>query len=104
MCGSDFVPPQLALPSYMSPIGHRICMVSDFFYPNCGGVENHILQLSHSLVALGHKVIVVTHAYPGHQGIKYIAPGVKVYYLYRRPIYLQARRFDSLHARGGDDS
>ncbi len=31
-------------------------MISDFFYPNMGGVENHIYQLSQCLLALGHKV------------------------------------------------
>jgi hypothetical protein len=35
---------------------HRILMVSDFFYPNFGGVENHIYQLSQCLMAAGHKV------------------------------------------------
>ncbi len=31
-------------------------MRSDFFYPNFGGVENHIYQLSQCLLSLGHKV------------------------------------------------
>ena len=31
-------------------------MISDFFYPNMGGVENHIYQLSQCLIARGHKV------------------------------------------------
>lgn len=35
---------------------HRILMVSDFFYPNFGGVENHIYQLSQCLIDQGHKV------------------------------------------------
>lgn len=35
---------------------HRILMVSDFFYPNFGGVENHIYYLSQCLLKLGHKV------------------------------------------------
>lgn len=35
---------------------HRILMVSDFFYPNFGGVENHIYYLSQCLIKLGHKV------------------------------------------------
>ncbi len=26
---------------------HSICMVSDFFYPNMGGVEGHIFQYSY---------------------------------------------------------
>lgn len=33
-----------------------ILMVSDFFYPNFGGVENHIYQLSQCLINQGHKV------------------------------------------------
>lgn len=36
----------------------RILMVSDFFYPNFGGVENHIYYLSQCLIKLGHKVII----------------------------------------------
>lgn len=35
---------------------HCILMVSDFFYPNFGGVENHIYQLSQCLMDQGHKV------------------------------------------------
>ena len=31
-------------------------MVSDFFFPNMGGVENHIYQLSQCLIERGHKV------------------------------------------------
>lgn len=31
-------------------------MVCDFFYPNTGGVEVHIYQLSQALLARGHKV------------------------------------------------
>ena len=35
---------------------HRILMACDFFYPNCGGIEQHIYQLSQCLIGLGHKV------------------------------------------------
>lgn len=35
---------------------HSVLMVSDFFYPNFGGVENHIYYLSQCLLKLGHKV------------------------------------------------
>ncbi|XP_032780902.2 phosphatidylinositol N-acetylglucosaminyltransferase subunit A isoform X2 [Daphnia magna] len=49
---------------------HVICMVSDFFYPNLGGVESHIFTLSQCLIKLGHKVVVITHSY-----------GNRVYYL-----------------------
>ena len=53
-------------------------MVSDFFYPNSGGVEAHIFQLSQCLLALGHKVIVVTHNYGDRVGIRYMTGGLKV--------------------------
>lgn len=33
----------------------NVLMVSDFFYPNTGGVELHIYQLSQCLIARGHK-------------------------------------------------
>lgn len=60
---------------------HRICMVSDFFFPNMGGVEMHIWCLSQCLLQRGHKVIVLTHAYEGRQGIRYMTNGLKIYYL-----------------------
>lgn len=66
---------------------HCICMVSDFFYPNMGGVEWHIFQLSQCLLELGHKVIVVTHFYEGRVGIRYLNKKLKVYYLPFLPFY-----------------
>lgn len=45
---------------------HSICMVSDFFYPNMGGVEMHIWCLSQCLLQRNHKVIVITHSYEGN--------------------------------------
>jgi len=33
-------------------------MVSDFFYPNMGGVELHLYQLSSCLIARGNKVSI----------------------------------------------
>jgi hypothetical protein len=33
-----------------------VVMVTDFFYPNFGGVENHVYQLSQCLLHLGYKV------------------------------------------------
>ncbi|KAK3729007.1 hypothetical protein QZH41_011464 [Actinostola sp. cb2023] len=56
-------------------------MVSDFFYPNMGGVESHIYQLSQCLIKLNHKVIVVTHAYGERKGIRYLTNYLKVYYI-----------------------
>lgn len=67
----------------------NICMVSDFFYPNMGGVESHIYQLSSCLVERGHKVVIVTHMYGDRQGVRYLANGIKVYYLPFPPFYNQ---------------
>lgn len=55
-----------------------ILMVSDFFHPNIGGVESHIYHLSQCLLAMGHKVVVFTHAYGKVQGVKYLTNGLKV--------------------------
>ena len=73
---------------------HSICLVSDFFWPNIGGVENHIYQLALCLQQRGHKVIVVTRAYgKDYTGVKFlpeegakgvgVGGNVKVYYIPR---------------------
>ncbi|KAJ9529366.1 hypothetical protein QJQ45_013801 [Haematococcus lacustris] len=64
-------------------------MVTDFFYPSFGGVENHVYQLSQCLIAAGYKVVVLTHAYDDCAGVRYLTNGLKVYYLHRKPVYLQ---------------
>ncbi|KAI5180537.1 phosphatidylinositol N-acetylglucosaminyltransferase subunit A [Nematocida sp. AWRm80] len=61
-------------------------MVSDFFYPRVGGVENHILNISKELQGLGHKIIIITHANTGVSGIRRVQ-GFKVYYLEQMPIF-----------------
>ncbi|SBT71868.1 phosphatidylinositol N-acetylglucosaminyltransferase subunit A, putative [Plasmodium malariae] len=58
-----------------------ICMVSDFFYPNLGGIETHIFELSKHLIKKGFKVIVVTHCYNNRNGVRWMGNGIKVYYL-----------------------
>ncbi|KAF2396040.1 UDP-Glycosyltransferase/glycogen phosphorylase [Trichodelitschia bisporula] len=60
---------------------YRIAMVSDFFYPQPGGVESHIYQLSTKLIDRGHKVIIITHAYKGRTGVRYLTNGLKVYHV-----------------------
>lgn len=55
-------------------------MVSDFFYPNMGGVEEHIFNLSQCLLGRGHKVVVMTHSYGDRVGIRYMTNGLKVFY------------------------
>ncbi|CAO1616554.1 unnamed protein product [Parajaminaea phylloscopi] len=63
-------------------------MVSDFFYPNVGGVEGHIYAVSKELVARGHRVVVITHSYAkegapaGHRvGVRQLSCGITVYHL-----------------------
>ncbi|MQL96292.1 hypothetical protein Taro_028962 [Colocasia esculenta] len=68
---------------------HNILMVSDFFYPNFGGVESHIYYLSQCLLKLGHKVVVMTHSYGNRSGVRYMTSGLKVYYIPWRPFLMQ---------------
>ncbi|RLM85295.1 phosphatidylinositol N-acetylglucosaminyltransferase gpi3 subunit isoform X1 [Panicum miliaceum] len=68
---------------------HRILMVSDFFFPKFGGVESHIYYLSQCLLKLGHKVVVMTHAYGNRSGVRYVTNDLKVYYVPWRPFLMQ---------------
>lgn len=93
----------------------RILMVSDFFHPNIGGVESHIYHLAQNLMKMGHRVVILTHAYQKdiggggidgnteqkqqqqqeeedaiYLGIEYLTNGLKVYYEPRRPVYQSA--------------
>lgn len=65
-------------------------MATDFFYPNTGGVESHVFQLSQCLIEKGHKIVVITHAYGDRTGIRYMTKGIKVYYIPLLVIYNQA--------------
>lgn len=69
---------------------YNIAMVSDFFFPQPGGVESHIYQLSTKLIDRGHKVIIITHAYEGRTGVRYLTNGLKVYHVPYLVIYRQA--------------
>ncbi|KAF2010965.1 glycosyltransferase family 4 protein [Aaosphaeria arxii CBS 175.79] len=42
---------------------------------------SHIYQLSSKLIDRGHKVIIVTHAYAGRTGVRYLTNGLKVYHV-----------------------
>lgn len=64
-------------------------MASDFYYPNMGGVEEHIFNLSQCLLKNGHKVILITHSYGNRKGIRYMTSGLKVYYLPIQTFYSQ---------------
>ncbi|KAL5965046.1 Phosphatidylinositol N-acetylglucosaminyltransferase subunit A, partial [Taenia solium] len=67
-------------------------LICDCFYPNIGGVESHIYQLSQCLLSRGHRVIIITHAYGDkcqRQGVRYMPRGLKVYYIPYRSFYSQ---------------
>ncbi|XP_011403007.2 PREDICTED: N-acetylglucosaminyl-phosphatidylinositol biosynthetic protein-like [Amphimedon queenslandica] len=68
---------------------HCICMVSDFFYPNTGGIENHIFTLSQHLIKQGHKVIGITHQYNDRVCVRYLSNYFKVYYVPFPCFYLE---------------
>ncbi|CUT99751.1 glycosyltransferase [Echinococcus multilocularis] len=57
-------------------------LICDCFYPNIGGVESHIYQLSQCLLSRGHRVIIITHAYGDkhqRQGVRYMPRGLKAF-------------------------
>ncbi|EPR77733.1 Glycosyltransferase [Spraguea lophii 42_110] len=58
----------------------NIAMISDFFYPDIGGIETHIIYLSNALISRGHKVIGITHSRDNYNGIIYHGK-LKIYYL-----------------------
>lgn len=58
----------------------NIALVSDCFFPGKGGVETHIKTIGEELVAMGHKVIVITHRYGKYKGRVNIG-NLVVYYL-----------------------
>lgn len=55
-------------------------MVTDFYYPQPGGVEFHVHHLSQRLIDLGHSVVIVTHNYGPRNGVRTLTNGLKVYY------------------------
>lgn len=60
--------------------GYNIAMVTDFYYPQAGGVEFHVHHLSQKLIDLGHSVVIITHNYGSRNGVRTLANGLKVYY------------------------
>ena len=69
----------------LSPDCHRrykVLLVSDYFYPNLGGVEMHMFQLGQCLIERGHKVVVMSNTYSKERlGVRYVSNGMKVYHL-----------------------
>lgn len=65
----------------------NIAMVTDFFYPQPGGVEFHVYHLSQKLIDLGHSVVIVTHNYGNRTGIRMLTNGLRVYYVPLAQLY-----------------
>lgn len=66
---------------------YNIAMVTDFFYPQPGGVEFHVYHLSQKLIDLGHSVIIITHDYGNRSGIRMLTNGLRVYYVPHIQVY-----------------
>ncbi|KAI4291337.1 phosphatidylinositol N-acetylglucosaminyltransferase subunit A [Pancytospora philotis] len=63
-----------------NPGMYNIALVTDYFYPNTGGIETHVRTIGEELCNAGHSVIVITHKYKHHEGLMQIGP-LLVYYL-----------------------
>ncbi|KAJ3120348.1 hypothetical protein HK098_004671 [Nowakowskiella sp. JEL0407] len=69
----------------------NVLLVSDFFFPNLGGLEGHMFLLSQHLIRKNYNVIILSHHYPQKRaGIRYLSRGLKVYYLPHWVIHDQA--------------
>lgn len=44
----------------------RVALVSEYYYPDIGGMPEHVHQLGRALVGRGHQVTVITTSFPGH--------------------------------------
>ncbi|WPK26446.1 hypothetical protein PUMCH_003800 [Australozyma saopauloensis] len=66
---------------------YNIAMVTDFFYPQPGGVEFHVFHLSQKLIDLGHSVVIITHDYGDRSGVRMLTNGLRVYYVPFLQIY-----------------
>ncbi|GAA5978271.1 hypothetical protein JCM11641_001155 [Rhodosporidiobolus odoratus] len=64
----------------------NIALVSDYFYPKVGGVESHIYSLAQSLAKRNHRIVIITHAYPPRNGVRWLPSGVKVHYIPVQPL------------------
>lgn len=59
---------------------YNIALVTDYFYPNTGGIETHVKTIGEELCKAGHTVVVITHKYKRHVGRMKIGL-LTVYYL-----------------------
>lgn len=52
----------------------RVALVSEYYYPDIGGMPEHVHQLGRALVGRGHHVTVITTSFPGHIDLPSDAP------------------------------
>jgi glycosyltransferase involved in cell wall biosynthesis len=57
----------------------KILMLAQFFPPDVGGEERHVLNLSQVLARRGHEVSVATQQVPGTEPFESLASGVRVH-------------------------
>jgi len=53
-------------PGFAAAAGLRVALVSEYYYPDIGGMPEHVHQLGRALAGLGHAVTVITTEFPGH--------------------------------------
>ncbi|AFZ81603.1 glycosyltransferase, putative [Theileria equi strain WA] len=58
-----------------------VLIATEFFFPDIGGIETHVLKLSQNLIKLGFKVVVLTRGFGDRRGIRYMSNGLKVYHI-----------------------
>ncbi len=46
--------------------GLRVALVSEYYYPDVGGMPEHVHQLGRALCRRGHEVTLITTEFPGH--------------------------------------
>ncbi|GIF15394.1 glycosyltransferase family 4 protein [Actinoplanes teichomyceticus] len=72
----------------------KILMLAQFFPPDIGGEERHVLNLANALVARGHQVVVGTQLLPGTDRVETLPGGVVVHRFTSSAMRLGARYSD----------
>lgn len=71
--GGDLAPESAAAPTLAArpPLrdGLRVALVSDYYYPDIGGMPEHVHNLAAELCRRGHAVTVITTAFPLPSGL-----------------------------------
>lgn len=57
----------------------NILFLSRLFYPNIGGVEKHVLEISRFLIKKGHKVVIVTEQSSLKTKLNEVVEGIEIF-------------------------